>query len=307
MKLLSNQYALALAAYLETPNEPALSTAYEIGRSALGRGVGVIDVASVHRGALESVLAEVEPGARDQILAAHDFFVEALAPFEMAHRGYREAAGVLRGLNERLEGEARRIATALHSEVQQLLAAASIGLQNAVLDLPPGQRAAFPPLLEQIDGIANHVRRLSHELRPTILDDLGLVPALEFLADGYSGRGGLPITVKGSTGGRLRPAVETALYRVAQEALHNVVRHAQANAVELSVAEVDQALTLKIHDDGAGFDVERTLARRGDRGLGLAGMRDRVEALSGRLSIASEPGAGTTIEAEIPLRSAKGA
>jgi signal transduction histidine kinase len=151
-----------------------------------------------------------------------------------------------------------------------------------------------------LDRVETQLRRLSRELRPTILDDLGLAPALEWLAQGVADRTGLPITVV-ALSDRLPPEVETAAYRIVQEALTNVVRHARASKVQVEVRRDDSTVRAVIRDDGQGFDVAATLARRGDRGLGLIGMRERVEALGGKLSIESSPGRGTEVSLTIPV------
>jgi signal transduction histidine kinase len=147
------------------------------------------------------------------------------------------------------------------------------------------------------------VRHLAHELRPSVLDDLGLIPACEFLADGVSRRFGVTVNVYGSTGGRLPPALETALYRISQEALTNGVKHGRANRMVLEFHRRRATLAGKIWDDGTGFDVKAALGG-GDvkeKGLGLVGMRQRLVELGGSLSITSRIGHGTTIEFEAPV------
>jgi signal transduction histidine kinase len=151
-----------------------------------------------------------------------------------------------------------------------------------------------------LDRVEAQLRRLSRELRPTILDDLGLAPALEWLAQGVADRTGLAITVVAPFD-RLSPGVETAVYRIVQEALTNVVRHARASKVQVEVRRDDSTVRAVIRDDGQGFDVAATLARRGERGLGLIGMRERVEAMGGKLLIESHPGKGVEISLTIPL------
>src|SRR5947208_11398931 len=158
--------------------------------------------------------------------AAQAFFSESLSPFEMTHRASREANSALRRLNERLEEEAKRIAHTLHDEAAQLLASVHVALDALARDLPQSVRSRLGEVRDLLDRIEGELRRLSHELRPTMLDDLGLVPALQFLAEGVAKRTGLSVEVRGSTHGRLPPAVETAPYRIAQEALTNAVRHA---------------------------------------------------------------------------------
>ena len=144
------------------------------------------------------------------------------------------------------------------------------------------------------------MRRLSHELRPTILDDLGLKPAIEFLADGISKRTGRVVAVSGSTGGRLSGPVETAMYRIVQEALTNVAKHAQATQAVVNLERRPDALVCSIADNGRGFDARARSARMHSEGLGLIGMRERAASLGGTLSIASGPGRGTTLKIVVP-------
>src|SRR5207302_8159788 len=117
----------------------------------------------------------------------------------------------------------------------QLLSTVRLALDGCAHGRPPGARAGLHAVKELLDQVQEELRRLSHELRPTILDDLGLLPALEFLADRVSKRSGLVITVEGSTEGRLARPVETAFYRSRQDALTNAVRHAQARRVDVEI------------------------------------------------------------------------
>lgn len=207
----------------------------------------------------------------------------------------------LRHLNETLEQESRRIAHALHDEAGQLLAAVDIALDEFARELPPPAQPHLEEVKALLDQIEAQLRHVSHELRPTVLDDLGLVPALEFLAEGVSTRTGLSITVEGPTTGRLPLAVETALYRTVQEALTNVTKHAQAKSVSVQVKRENRRLRCTIRDDGIGFDVSAVQARKGERGLGLIGIRERLDALGGRLQITSAPGRGTELAITVPL------
>ena len=144
------------------------------------------------------------------------------------------------------------------------------------------------------------MRRLSRELRPTILDDLGLGPAVEWLAQGAAERTGVSISVHAPIN-RLPSAMETALYRIIQEAVTNAIRHAGARTMEIRVWQEDTIVHAAVRDDGRGFDAEATMARRGDRGLGLIGMRGRVDALGGRFILRSTPGQGTEVTVAIPI------
>src|SRR5207249_5305737 len=136
--------------------------------------------------------------------------------------------------------------------------------------------------------IEEQLRRLSHELRPTILDDLGLLPALEFLTKGVARRTGLDIGLECSLQGRLTPQVETALYRITQEALNNISKHAQAKRVWIQV-RANGEITCSIRDDGIGFDVQAMFSQKGRTGLGLRGVRERLAAVNGHLRITTNP------------------
>jgi len=144
-------------------------------------------------------------------------------------------------------------------------------------------------------------RRLSHELGPMILHDLGLIPAVHFHAEGIAQRSKLSIQVEGETDARFAPSIETALYRIVQEALNNVHRHAQAKNVKIQFIRDGRNLRCLIQDDGKGFDIVTRLARKGQKGLGLIGMHERLNALGGTLQVNSEPAGGTSLFVTIPL------
>jgi len=213
----------------------------------------------------------------------------------------KRAQEALRRLNETLEEEAKRIAHALHDEAGQLLASVHIALEGIARDLAPSASRRLKAVKGLLDQIEAHLRQLSHELRPTILDDLGLVPALEFLSEGVSKRTKLQVTVEGSTIGRLAAPVETALYRIVQEALNNATRHAQASRTTIRLEQNGHMIRCLISDDGIGFDVPAALNRKGHTGLGLIGIRERLNAIGGAYRIISAPGQGTTLQVEIPL------
>ena len=302
IRSLKATYTDSLRDYLSESGEAPLARAYEIGRRALGEGIGVLGLAALHEEAVQTLLEEKRPAiSRTRLLTGSAaFLAESLSPFEMTHRGYEEAVGALRSMNERLEDEARRIAHALHDDAGQLLVSVHLALETATADLPGATRDRFEPVRRLLDEVEQHLRRMSHELRPTILDDLGLRPALEFLAQGLSSRSGIAIRVAGEPLPRLTPAVETALYRAVQEALHNAIRHAQADAIDVRLGRRDGMVRLLVRDDGRGFDPALAGRRRGKRGLGLSAMRERVSETGGRLTIASAPGRGTEIRIDIP-------
>src|SRR5438105_8728121 len=264
---LLRQYTHALENHLAGGGEPALQEAYELGRRALAEGLGVLDLASVHYEALMTMLLQrsVTEDFTLTVKAAANFFVESVSPFEMTHRGYREANIALRHLNEMLEEEAKRIAHALHDEAGQLLASVHLALEEVARELPPPAGDRLKKVRGLLDQIEMQLRRLSHELRPTILDDLGLFPALEFLATGISARTRIPISVEGSSEKRLPHVIETALYRIVQEALTNVTKHAQATRVTVCLQREDQMVCGSLRDYGIGFDSEVIVAHGTDR------------------------------------------
>lgn len=301
---LEEQYSSALRDFLLVGGEAGLQQAYEMGRLALGQGLGVLEIAGIYHKALAAVLAQSsspEEHAR-MIQTGQNFFMESLSVFEMAHRGFKEANIVLRGLNQKLEEEAKRIAHSLHDEAGQLLASVHIALEEVASGLSLEDRGSLQKVKGLLDQIEAQLRRISHELRPTILDDLGLVPALEFLAEGVSSRSKVKIIVDSSIQGRLPASVETTLYRVVQEALNNVTKHSQATCATIHLQQEADMLSCSIHDNGVGFDPTAVL--NGQRlGLGLIVMRERMEAITGTLGITSHPGQGTILSLTIPLES----
>jgi signal transduction histidine kinase len=227
------------------------------------------------------------------------FLAESLSSYEMTHRGYREAVIGLRHLNETLEQEVKRIAHSLHDEAGQLLVSVNLALAELELSCPPAVQPGFRRVQGQLVQIEYQLRQLSHELRPTVLDDLGWLAAIEFLADGVAKRAQLPIHVSSSVSERLPAAIETALYRAVQEALTNASRHARASCVRIEVEREADRLCCVISDDGIGFDVA---ANGSGGGLGLKGMRERLSAVDGTLQITSTAGEGTQIRLQLPMK-----
>jgi signal transduction histidine kinase len=300
---LVDRYAAAFRSYLSEPAEFALARAYELGRRALADGLGVLEMASVHSAALTIALERPLPdGGRARVLEASDqFFVEALSPFEMAHRGFREANDVLRRLNDVLEAQNKRIAYALHDEAAQLLVPLHLGLAEVARKVPAEVANELKVTRSLLDAIEERLRHLSHELRPPSLDHFGLVPALEFLSSSVSKRWGLPVTLHASVDGSLPATVETTLYRITQEALTNVAKHAQATTAQVSLRRVPHAVVCSVCDNGIGFEAVAAAGHVGRPGLGLAGIRERVTALGGTVRLGPNEGGGTNLTVEIPL------
>ncbi len=199
------------------------------------------------------------------------------------------------------EEERTRISRELHDETAQILTAASLNmgaLRQILGNSPPALE-----LLDNSQGLCKEMslilHRLVHDLRPAQLDGLGLVPAISHLLDINRQQHNLSVqlTVSGREQ-RLDPLVETVLYRVIQEALTNIVRHAQIDHATMELHFASSQVTLQIHDTGVGFDQDLLPA---DRGMGLAGMHERVEAVGGQIQIDSTPGSGTFIDVTIPI------
>ncbi|MGH3070709.1 MAG: GAF domain-containing sensor histidine kinase [Gaiellaceae bacterium] len=210
----------------------------------------------------------------------------------------RVAGDALRRVVEAQELERRRLARELHDQTGQELTSVLLGLKAVEEAKSEVERAeALAAVREQVVGTLHDVRRLAVELRPKALDDFGLEAALERLRDTFSEQTGMRVDLESQLGGRLPSDVETALYRIVQEALTNVVKHAQASSVSIVLAQTNRAVTAVIEDDGRGFDPEERVD-----GLGLLGMDERLALLGGKLKLESSPGAGATIVAEVPLR-----
>jgi two-component system, NarL family, sensor histidine kinase DevS len=211
---------------------------------------------------------------------------------ELSERVARESVNTL------LEGqelERRRLARELHDETGQALTSILLGLKT--LEQQVGSEP-LAELRELVGSALADVRRLTTELRPPALDDFGLEPALERLARMTGERGGLDVHVSvAAPAGTLQASQETTIYRIVQEALTNVVKHASARTVSVLVTAAGGAVRTVIEDDGVGFSPESVRADA----LGLVGMRERVLLLGGRFEAHSSPGAGTTLLAELPL------
>jgi signal transduction histidine kinase len=224
----------------------------------------------------------------------------------------RQKEVVQRQLLERVitaqEEERKRIARELHDQTGQPLTSLIIGLRVFEEASPtPEVQARTQDLRDTATQILQDVRGLALQLRPSVLDDLGLLAALRHYLKGYQDRFHLLVDFEalGLHKERLPPEVETALFRITQEALTNVVRHAQAHSVTVLLEKRETSVMLIVEDDGKGFDVTRVMdSRPRERNLGLYGMRERASFLGGTLTIESTLGTGTTVFVGIPLEQA---
>lgn len=218
----------------------------------------------------------------------------------------RRAEEAVRGVPRRLlaaqEEERRRIARELHDELGQILTAAKLNLQALSRQEAPVAAVNLAPALVSLERALAATRDLSLELRPSILDDLGLVPALRWQLDRVGRDADLAVHFATNLDDeRFASELETACFRIAQEALTNVARHAAAREAWVEVAREDGWLGLSVRDDGRGFDVAAMTARGiAGQSLGLLGMRERASLAGGELEIRSRPGAGTEVHARVP-------
>jgi signal transduction histidine kinase len=204
------------------------------------------------------------------------------------------------------EDERRRLARELHDETIQRLIALDQRLQILAMDLreaEPGRADELDDLHRTMNEAIQEVRRMTRALRPSYLEDLGLAPALEMLARDAGLELGIRTTFESKgPSRRLSPEAELALYRIVQQALSNIGRHAQATTAHVSLTFGPEGLTTLVEDDGRGFDVPPRLTDLGGRGhFGLMGMKERAELAGGALNIRSTPGSGTRVRVDLPL------
>jgi signal transduction histidine kinase len=214
----------------------------------------------------------------------------------------------MRGLSRQIllaqEEERKQISRELHDEIAQTLAGISVYLAALKADSSMNSNALGRKIVltqRLVEKSVNIVHRFAVGLRPTVLDDLGLIPALHSFMKGFTKRTGIQIQFTAFAGvEQLNSAKRTVLYRVAQEALTNTAKHARALRVKVTIQKCPRAIQMEIHDDGKSFAVKRVLHAKRHKRLGLVGMRERVEMVGGSFSIESAHGHGTTIHAQIP-------
>jgi len=231
-----------------------------------------------------------------------DWMMTNLEQLQQAQDRLRASQERYRSLSRRLlemqEHERASLARELHDQLGQSLVGVSLILEKIKGDLPPASRAKVPESRRVIEQMLEQVRTLAFELRPSALDDLGLVAALRSLVARHGERAGIPASFTATPTDLRAPAeIETTCFRIVQEALTNVARHARARHVEVTLAMTGDALGVAVRDDGVGFDVDK----RPRSSLGLVGMSERAELVGGQLEIESAPGAGTTLRARFPL------
>jgi signal transduction histidine kinase len=208
------------------------------------------------------------------------------------------------------EEERKLISRELHDDIAQTLTSINVRLASLKAESmvnTKGLQKKISSTQRLVEKSVDIVHRFARELRPTVLDDLGLIPALHSYMKGFTRRTGIHIHFKTFAAHKIKQlnnATRTVLYRVAQEALTNVARHARASSVEVSLEKLPNAIRLKIKDDGKSFQAQRVMHSKRNKRLGLIGMRERLEMVGGSFGVESAPGKGTTVIAQIPIAKA---
>lgn len=265
-----------------------------------------------HAGQLEVVV-----GKRTAELSATNRRLEAsVASVKKSHEQFRTLFLESQGMQKKLRQLAHQILTAqeeerklisreLHDEVVQTLVGINVELAALGRESTGGKRALPGQIARAqrlVEKSVQEVHRFARDLRPAVLDDLGLIPALHAFSKSLAKRNRFQIQMTMFHGvEQLGIDERTMLFRVAQEALNNVVRHAHASLVKVNIHRVPGAIRMEISDDGRSFSVKKTLGSKNNKRLGLLGMRERVEMVGGQLTIESAPGQGTTVHVEIPF------
>jgi signal transduction histidine kinase len=255
---------------------------------ARGRAIGVV-IAHDKAGATPAF-------SDDDLRLTESLADRAAVAVDLSERVSRDALARVVAAQEL---ERQRLARELHDETGQALTSILLGLKPLERTARTGdEREAVASLRALVVSTLQDVRRLAVELRPTALDDFGLSTAVERLVHTFGENTGLHVDLEDQLGAeRLPPEIETALYRIVQEALSNVVKHADASQVSILLTRTQRSVAAVVEDDGRGFDTSGL----GGGVLGLVGMRERVGLVGGRLRVESTEGSGTTIAVEVPL------
>ncbi|MFO0953773.1 MAG: histidine kinase [Isosphaeraceae bacterium] len=281
-----------------TPAERQVRTRAWLPLSHHGEVFGSLELASDRPDAFTPAHLEMAQEVADLLSIA----IEQAMLYEQVRLSKENLASISRRLIRAEEDVRRRISRELHDEIGQALSVLKIQLQNA--GLRGEGRSGLVESVRLVERTLGQVRDLSLDLRPSLLDDMGLASALRSLLRRLARAAGFRAEFRpegDGPGPRYDPELETACYRVAQEALTNAARHAGAGVVSVELVDGEDRLTLVVRDDGSGFDPDEALAlARDGASLGLVGMGERVALLGGRFEIVSAPGKGTLVRASFP-------
>jgi len=347
---LARRYAATLRKYLKDEREAVLEQAYELGRTAIAQGMGVLELARIHQEALRQLLQS--PAAQKNhgrvLQAAETFLLESFSPFEATHRGFREMNVSLQKRNRELEAEItgrkrvekalrrseqhyqrvfneaqamqeslrnlsnkilstqeeerRRISRELHDEVGQSLTAISVTLATLKNNGTAGAAAKLAGAQRMLRETMETVHDFARELRPAMLDELGLLPALRSYLKGFAGRTGMRVHFHGNPiAEKLENNQKTVVFRIAQECLTNVSKHARASQVVVAIRKFKDGMCMEVTDNGRSFKADAVNAARSQGRLGLLGMQERVRLVNGQFAVKPQPGKGTSVRVVIPF------
>jgi len=275
------------------------------GQTAAQDGTPIQRIFSVVRQTVQT--AVTGNGPDPEVAASCEIVLQAV---EAAVQGYLQEQARRDGLDARprddalqiLEDERNRLARELHDETGQILTATLFKIDTCISDLPTDQdeiTSQLKDIRQTLVAATRDLHRLVYSLRPPMLSDLGLVPTLHWLIHQFESQYQVSAKLNAPECARLPEAVEMALFRIVQEALTNVARHAQARSVHVELILEPRRVICVVQDDGRGFDADQAMGTEVPR-LGLLGMRERVRQLGGSLIITSAPDRGTTVRATLP-------
>ncbi|MGA9453323.1 MAG: sensor histidine kinase [Verrucomicrobiia bacterium] len=260
-----------------------------------------VDLAASNRRLQQEILQR--KSVEDSLRKSEQHYSELL---EQSRHMQQQLRLLSRQLLSAQEEERKNISRELHDVIAQTLTGINVrlaALKKEAATNTKGLDRNITRTQRLVEHSVNIVHQFARELRPAVLDDLGLIPALHSFMNSFTIRTGVRASLTSFTMKleQLDTTRRTVLFRVAQEALNNVARHAQASRVEVSIQKLPDCICMKIKDDGKSFDVERALHANGGKRLGLLGMRERLEMIGGSFTVQSAPGKGTTVQAQIPL------
>jgi PAS domain S-box-containing protein len=303
-------FGWAAAEAMGQPLEMLLPERFRSGHAALVRRFGQTGVTSRRMGGGTVILGQRKDGGEFPMDAsisqletpAGKLYTVILRDVTERVRSREELAAFAAEASAVREQEKTRIARELHDELAQSLTALKMDtnwVRDQLRTDPDGAAAKLSQMLALLDASVAATRRIAADLRPLLLDDLGLAPAIEWLVQNFSQRTGVPCELDIDDALELEEPYATAVFRMLQESLANVGKHAKARRARVRVAREDREIVLSVEDDGVGFV---TSGRRKPNSLGLIGLRERAHLLQGRVEVRSAPGEGTRVEARIPVR-----